>query len=143
VIVVLRSRLERRSKCLAKKREQKSTSTSLGGHPFDAALTSTRSRTRVNARGFYSFGSAEKEHLKLIYNCTAYLLTMAIADNALFGIESLDNLLKLEIPPGKEKLELSFKESALNRPILRICIKVKDIIEDKWSKARLFGYTEQ
>jgi hypothetical protein len=38
-----------------------------------------------------------KEHLKLIYNYIAHLLAMAIAVNALFGIESLDDLAKLKI----------------------------------------------
>jgi hypothetical protein len=60
---------------------------------------------------------------------------MVIADNALFGIESLDDLLKLEIPPGDEELELNFKEIALDRPILRICTKGRGTIEDKWSKS--------
>jgi hypothetical protein len=44
---------------------------------------------------------------------------MAVADGALFGIESLDDLQKLEISPGEEELILSFKESTLGRPILR------------------------
>jgi len=68
---------------------------------------------------------------------------MVIADNALFGIESLDDLLKLEIPPGDEELELNFKESALDRPILRVCTKGRGTIEDKWSKSVPFGYTER
>jgi hypothetical protein len=60
---------------------------------------------------------------------------MAIADNALFGIESLDDLAKLEIPSGDEVLELRFKESALDRPILRTCTKEKGTLEEKWSKS--------
>ena len=50
---------------------------------------------------------------------------MAVTDSALFGIESPDDLQKLEIPPGEEELILSFKESALDRPILRKCTKEK------------------
>ena len=60
---------------------------------------------------------------------------MAFADNALFGIKSLDDLLKLEIPPGDEELELRFKGSALNRSILRTCIKEKGTVEEKWPKS--------
>jgi Protein of unknown function (DUF3435) len=71
--------------------------------------------------GLRSFGSTGKEHPKLIYNCTAYFLAMAVADNALFRIESLEELQKLEIPAGEEELSLSFKESALDGPILRKC----------------------
>ena len=50
--------------------------------------------------GLHSFGSAGKEHPKLIYNSVAYFLAMAIADKALYGIESLEDLLKREIPAG-------------------------------------------
>jgi len=71
--------------------------------------------------GLRSFGSTGKEHPKRIYNCTAYFLAMAVANNALFGIESLEDLQKLEILAGEEELSLSFKESALDRPILRKC----------------------
>ena len=60
---------------------------------------------------------------------------MAIADNALFGIESVNNLAKKEIPPGDEVLELRFKESTLNRLILRICTKEKGTLEQRWSKS--------
>jgi hypothetical protein len=59
---------------------------------------------------------------------------MAVADSALFGIESLDDLQKLEIPPGEEELILSFKESALDRPILRKCTKEKGTTEEKMPK---------
>ena len=55
---------------------------------------------------------------------------MAIADNALFHIKSLDDLQALEIPAGEDELILSFEESALNRPILRTCTKEKGIIEE-------------
>ena len=59
---------------------------------------------------------------------------MAVADSALFGIESLDDLQKLEIPPGEEELILGFKESALDRPILRKCTKEKGTTEEKMPK---------
>ena len=61
---------------------------------------------RANRKGLYSFGAAAKEHPKLLYNSTAYFLAMAIADNALFGIESVNVLQTLEIPPGDEELIL-------------------------------------
>jgi hypothetical protein len=55
----------------------------------------------------------------LLSNCTAYFLAMAVADNTLFGIESLGDLRRLEIPDGEEELSLCFKESALDGQILR------------------------
>jgi hypothetical protein len=60
---------------------------------------------------------------------------MAVADNALFGIESLDDLQTLEIPTGEDELILSFKKSALSRPILRKCTKEKGIIEEIMPKS--------
>jgi hypothetical protein len=46
---------------------------------------------------------------------------MAIADGALFGYKTLDNLKMQEIPAGENEVPLRFKESALDRPILRKC----------------------
>jgi hypothetical protein len=60
----------------------------------------------------------------------AYFLAMAIADKALYGIESLEDLLKIEIPAGQDELELFFKDSILNLPILRRYTKEKGTIEE-------------
>jgi hypothetical protein len=76
-----------------------------------------------------------KKHLKLIYNCTAIFLATAVADNAPFGVESLDDLQQLEIPPGEEEVILNFKETAVDRPILRKYTKEKDTIEEMMSKS--------
>jgi hypothetical protein len=84
--------------------------------------------------GLCSYGAAAKEHPKLLYNSTAYFLAIAIADSAFFGIKSLKDLQAFEIPTGKDKLILSFKESALERPILRLCTKEKGITEKKMSE---------
>jgi hypothetical protein len=69
------------------------------------------------------FGSASREHEKFIYTDAAFLLAMAVADGALFGFESLDDLQRKEIPIGEDQLILRFKELALNQPILRRCTK--------------------
>ena len=60
---------------------------------------------------------------------------MAIADNDLFGIESLVDLQKLDISTGEEELSLSFEESALDRPILRKCTKEKGTLEEMMPKS--------
>ena len=67
---------------------------------------------------------------------------MAIAGNALFGIESLDHLAKLEIPPSYGELELRFKETGLDQPILHTPTKEKGTKKNSL-KARSFGYTKQ
>ena len=48
---------------------------------------------------------------------------MAIADDALFGYKSLEDVRAQEIPSGQDELVLRFKDSALERPILRKCRK--------------------
>jgi hypothetical protein len=88
--------------------------------------------------GLCSYGTAAKEHPKLLYNSTAYFFAIAIADSALFDIESLEDLQAFEIPIGEDELILSFKESALERPILRLCTKEKGIIEKKLSENAFF-----
>jgi hypothetical protein len=100
----------------------------------------------VLTEGLRSYGTAAKEHPKLLYNSTAYFIAMAIADNALFGIESLEDLQAFEIPTGEEGLILSFKESALERPILRQCTKEKGTTEKKMSEdafLRIFRAVKQ
>jgi hypothetical protein len=103
---------------------------------FPSPAPSSTQRPRcADQAGLRSFGSTGKEHPKLIYNCTAYFLSLALADNALFGIQSLEDLQKLEIPAGEEELGLSFKESALDRPILRKCTKEKGTLEEMMPKS--------
>ena|SRR5947209_16268758 len=64
---------------------------------------------------------------------------MALADNALFGIKSLDDLQAREIPAGEEQLILYFKESTLNQPILRKCTKEKGTLEEKMPESAFRG----
>lgn len=49
-----------------------------------------------------SFGAATKEHEKLFYNDAGFLLVMAIADDALFGYEFLEDVRAQEIPAGQD-----------------------------------------
>lgn len=50
------------------------------------------------------FNTAGREHDKFIYNDAAFLLIMVIADGALFGYETLDDLQMREIPLGENEL---------------------------------------
>jgi len=59
----------------------------------------------------------------------AYFLALAIADKALLHIESLEDLLEIEIPAGQDEMELMFKDSVLDLPILRKCTKGKGTTE--------------
>ena len=82
-----------------------------------------------------SFGAAAKEHEKLFYNYAGFLLAMAVADDALFGYESLEDVRAQEIPSGQDELVLRFKDSALERPILRKCTKTGGVTDDPMPKS--------
>jgi hypothetical protein len=50
---------------------------------------------------------------------------LAVADKALLYIELLEDLLEIEIPAGQDEIDLFFKETVLDLPILRKCTKEK------------------
>ncbi|KAL2440885.1 hypothetical protein ABEF95_008226 [Exophiala dermatitidis] len=89
------------------------------------------------------FGAAGKEHERFIYNDAAYLLAMAIADGALFGFKSLDDLQKQEIPPGENELILRYNESALDGPILRKCTKADGVTDEPMPKSAFLAIYEK
>jgi hypothetical protein len=76
-----------------------------------------------------SLGVTGKDHAKLVYNDTAILPTMAIADDVLVGIKSVEDLQALEIPPGEDELRLIYAEGAEDKVILRKCIKVEGVTD--------------
>ena len=76
------------------------------------------------------FGAAAKEHEKLFYNDAGFLLAMAIADDALFGYESLEDVRKQKVPDGEDELVLRFKDSALEQPVLRQCTKTGGVTDE-------------
>jgi hypothetical protein len=90
-----------------------------------------------------SFGAVGKDHDKLIYNDAALLLVLAIADGVLFGYQSLDDVRRQEIPVGEDQLVLSYKEAALDRPILRKCTKAEGVTEEPMPKATFLAIYEK
>lgn len=86
-------------------------------------------------RLLFRFGTAHKEHEKFVYNETGFLLSMVLADGALFGVESVDDLQKKEIPPGENELVLRYNESALKKPILRKCTKAGGVTDETMPKS--------
>lgn len=76
------------------------------------------------------FGTALREHKKFRYNDAGLLLMMALADGALFGIDSMDDLERKRVPPGDDFLHLRFKESALEKPFLRRCTMSEGVTDD-------------
>ena len=82
-----------------------------------------------------SFGAAAKEYETAFYNDAGFLLATAIADDALFGYESLEDVQAQEIPAGQDELILRFKHPVLERPILRKCTKTGGVTDDSMPKS--------
>lgn len=81
------------------------------------------------------FGTACREHDRFIHDDSAFLLTMAMADKALFGYETFVDLQEQEIPPGENELVLRFKKSMLDKPILRKCTKVSGVTDESMPRS--------
>ena len=60
---------------------------------------------------------------------------MAIADGALFGYDSLEDVRRQKIPARKDEVILRFRDSALDRPILRKCTKTGGVTDDPMPKS--------
>ena len=71
----------------------------------------------------------------MFYNDAGFLLAMAIADGALFGYDTLDDVRQQLIPTGKDEVILRFKDAALDRPILRKCTKAGGVTDDPMPKS--------
>ena len=77
----------------------------------------------------HRFGTACKGHERFIYDDGSYLLAMALADGALAGIKSVDELEKKKITGPEDYLILRFEDEALERPILRKCTQADGVTE--------------
>ena len=60
---------------------------------------------------------------------------MALADKALYGIESAANLWDMNIPDGEDALRLRWNDEALQRPILRNATKAHGVTDEPLPKA--------
>jgi len=60
---------------------------------------------------------------------------MALADKALFGYDTLADLQEQQMPLGQDELPLRWRESALNKPILRKCTKEGVITDEPMPKS--------
>lgn len=64
-------------------------------------------------------GAYTSQHGTLLYDDTQYLLALAVADNAIWGIETSNDLWHLQIPEVDDELPLRWNDSILALPILR------------------------
>ncbi|KAK5332099.1 hypothetical protein LTR93_001104 [Exophiala xenobiotica] len=73
-------------------------------------------------------------HDMFLYNDTGFLLTMAIADGALFGVNSLEDLESERIRWGENVLHLRYNESHMKKPMLRKCTMDGRVTDDPMPK---------
>lgn len=65
------------------------------------------------------FGASTSQHSTLLHDDTQFLLALAIADHAIWGVNTLDDLWQLQIPDGEDELPLRWNDSVMHLPILR------------------------
>lgn len=73
------------------------------------------------------YKSSTSQHEKLLYDDTQYLLAMALADKAFYGIESATDLWDMTIPDGDDAVRLRWKDEVLQLPILRKATKTDGV----------------
>ncbi|KFZ24039.1 hypothetical protein V502_01472 [Pseudogymnoascus sp. VKM F-4520 (FW-2644)] len=61
-----------------------------------------------------------KSENRLMYNGLMFFFSLAIADNAIKGYDTLDALMKARVPEGRDSWELKWKEEARELPVLRM-----------------------
>ena len=76
------------------------------------------------------FGTVLQEHDKFIFDDASFLLVMAFLDKALFGFDTLRDLQEQQIPEGQDEIFLRWRESALDKPILRKCTKAGGLTDE-------------
>ena len=62
--------------------------------------------SRLTVLRFDRYGASTSQHGTLLYDDTQYLLALALADNAIWGIDTFDDLWQLQIPDGYNELPL-------------------------------------
>lgn len=80
------------------------------------------------------YGASTSQHGKLLYDDTQYLLALALADKAIFGVNSVEDLWQLQIPSGENELILRWNDSVKGLPILRNATMQQGVSEEPLSK---------
>ena len=74
---------------------------------------------RILISKFIRFGTAIWDCNEPIYSGALYLLALALADNALYGFSSSEEVFEQRIPEGQDELVLRWNEEAEDRCIAR------------------------
>ena len=83
------------------------------------------------------FGTSTSQHRQLLKDDTQYLLALALADRAIQGITSAEDLWELQIPDGEDELPLRWTDDAEHLLILRNATMQAGVSEEPLSKATL------
>ena len=81
------------------------------------------------------FGTAGREHNQFIYNDTGFPVTVSMADQVLFRYDTFTDIQQQDIPAGQDELVLQFKDSVLDKPILRKCTKASSVTDEPMPKS--------
>jgi hypothetical protein len=95
--------------------------------------------TSANGETRFGFGAAAKKHKDNFYNEVGFIPVMPIGDGALFEYRSLEDVRKQEVPVGKDKVIFRFRDSALDRPILRECTQTGGVTDKSMPKSSFTG----
>ena len=82
----------------------------------------------------YRYGASTSQHGKLLYDDTQYLLALAFADKAFWGIDSPKDFWQLQIPFGENELLFRWIEFAKSLPILRNATMQQGVSDEPLSK---------
>ena len=78
----------------------------------------------------FRFGASTSQHGKLLYDDTQYLLALAIADHAIYGIDSVEDLWELQIPANENELLLRWHKEVRELPIIRNATQYRGVVEE-------------
>lgn len=83
---------------------------------------------------FCRYGASTSQHGKLLYDDTQYLLALALADKAFWGIGSVEDFWQLQNPPDESELILRWTDAAKGLPVLRNATMQQGVSEQPLSK---------
>jgi hypothetical protein len=72
--------------------------------------------------------------MTLLYSDSPLLQAMAFADGAVYGYDCLDEFWEQQIPPNEKEVQLRWKDSALEQPILRQVYQATGVSNKPWSE---------
>ena len=91
-------------------------------------------RYQLTAIPFVRYKCSTSQYKKLFHDDTQFLLAIAFADNALYGLKSPADLWEMEIPAGDDALPLQWNKEALHLPILCNATKNHGVTEEALPK---------